>query len=141
MRPIVIKDTNKEKIEKAIKEAEGRATSRTIDYDIVKEVCDDVTKTLNLSGKFLDGTQIEVDYFAEKMPRSYKYAAHSTQFVAKFYSNAWHIIDVKRDYLTNSSYKAIHVILSDSAKEGIMRNYTFMNCYAAANGSHYGFNF
>ena len=141
MKPIVIKDTNKEKINALIKEVEGRATTRIIDFDLIIGVCEGVTKTLDLSKKYLEGTEIIVDYHAQKMPRSYKYTPYSTWFSAKFYSGAWHLMGVYRDHLTESEHKAICVNLSDTAKEGLIKHFSLMDYSTRPCGTRYGFNF
>lgn len=116
--------TNKEKLTAAIKEAEGRATARTV-------TANDITRVLNNIGKGipktkLSGTVVHYDG-AEYFPNAYKYRPESTHWVAENIKGKWYVTDIHRDTCPNRVRWNTSITYSEEAKQAILDNVSFVN--------------
>ena len=99
-KEIIVAESNKDKIEAIIKEAEGKASARTIGYDDITKAIAKVEEELNgIPKKYLEDTVVECDPWAQKLPSAYKYRAESTQFVITFRKGKWRVSNIRRYYL------------------------------------------
>ena len=113
--------TNTEKLAAAIKEAEGRATARTINVEGILNIIDDISKGIPKTK--LHGTTIHYDG-AEHFPNTYKYRPESTHWKAENVKGKWYVTDIYRDACPNRE-KNTRVEYSDEAKERIIENASF----------------
>ena len=109
-----------EKLEKAIKEAEGRATARTLTAEQVCERLYQIDLQFGITKKALEGTEITVNAHAQDFPRAYRYTPESTFFRAVFKRGQWEIYDIYRDTCRNQK---VYAKLPDTAKAEIIAKY------------------
>lgn len=97
MKEIIIKESNKERIESAIREAEGKAKVRTIDYNIIKMMIGKIEKKFNFAlKKEMEGLEVIADFHAHSYPRAYKYGPESTFVRMKYNKCSWRLTDIYR---------------------------------------------
>ena len=119
MKEIIIKESNKERIEAAIKEVEGRATARTIDfYDIIRDI-KNIEGELSIAKKDMIGIIADVDHNAQDFPKAYKYTPESTHYVLTRKTSGWAISHITRRK-TRSSKHTYQLTLTDTAKKAIL---------------------
>ena len=107
--------TNTEKLNKAIKEAEGKATARTTSAkEIVKTL-----ESIRVPKSRLNGTKVFWDG-AEHFPNAYKYRPESTHWVAENVNGRWYVIDICRATCPNRTNRRGEIAYSDDAKAWIL---------------------
>lgn len=94
---MIVKESNKNKIEKMIKEAEGRATTRTITYNNIVIALKCIENKLNIYKKDMVGIIASVDLNAQNFPNAYKYTPKSTHFNVIRKANGWDLRWIERD--------------------------------------------
>ena len=116
--------TNTEKLKAAIKEAEGRATARTVKADDIEYIIGKVSK--GIAKAKLSGTKV---YYsgAEHFPNAYKYRPESTHWTAENINGRWYVIDIFRGICPNRINNTM-VEYSDAAKAAIIDKASFC-CY------------
>lgn len=122
---IVVKESNREKIEQAIKEAEGKATARTIDYTHIEHFIKRIEKRLNIPKKSMRGIVATVDYWADNFPSAYSYTPYSTHFTIEKVSTGWALVDVSRKATRRATQECI-LSLTEEAKEAIIASYEYI---------------
>lgn len=110
-------------ISDAIKEAEGRATVRTIDADDILHRLAQIEDTLHISKKAMQGVVVSVDLHAQTFPNAYKYQPQSTQFVAEFAAGHWSLLHVFRGRCGGPRCE-MRVTLTDEAKAALISRFT-----------------
>lgn len=120
---ITVKESNKEKIDAIINEAEGKATSRCIGSDAVLYIAEVLDKKLLplICKKNLKGTKAQVDYHAQDFAKAYraKGTPRSTWVELEYNGKEWVLTDVKRDS-TASSASAFRITYTEKAKQDIV---------------------
>ena len=109
--------TNEEKLAAAIKEAEGKATARTVTVADIKKILDKVDV---VPKKYMDGTTVRYDG-AQQFPSAYRYRPESTHFSAENVKGKWYVTNIYRDTCPDRLVNT-HVNYSDAAKEKILEN-------------------
>lgn len=85
------------------------------------------TERLNgISSKVLKGSKAVYHASNERLPRSYKYQADSTQIALEHDGKDWFIVDVSRKALRQAAKfrLGIELTLSDTAKEWLLNDLT-----------------
>ena len=118
---IKIHDTNIAKIENAIREAEGRATARTITAGDVFRAIQEIETALNIPKKYTVGITAHIDYNAQVFPRAYKYTPESTHFEIERAAAGWYITSISRDTCGRKRYR---LTLTEDAKKAIIDSKT-----------------
>ena len=121
MKKIIIKEANKENINEVIKQVEGRATARLVDYNNVIHAINLIENQLDIAKKDMIGIVADIDYNAQEFPHAYKYTPESTHVKLERCSSGWALVDIKREYCGKHMIK-IH--LTEDAKQAILSNYT-----------------
>lgn len=116
---MLVKDTNKGKIEAMIKEAEGRARVRTITYKDIANAVNYLENRLEISKKAMLGVRARIDVNAQSFPRGYKYSPESTHFTVIKTATGWDLVDISRDY-TQGPTQQFMLTLTDAAKDAII---------------------
>ncbi len=118
---MLIKESNRARIEQAIKAAEGRATQRTITYDDIVEAIQHLEKKLGIAKKDMLGTYATIDIHAQNFLRAYKYRAESTIFRISRGAAGWDLTDVERYYTARDGH-GYSVHLSPAAEKAILES-------------------
>lgn len=120
---IIVKESNTEKIDAIINEAEGKATSRRISSASVFNIVEELNKRLLalVCKKNLKGTKACVDYHAQDFAKAYraKGTPRSTWVELEYNGKEWVLTDVKRDS-TASSASAFRIEYTEKAKQDIV---------------------
>lgn len=114
MKKINIKSI--EKLAAAIKEAEGRATARTITAENIVYTLD----RIRVPKSRLDGTVVRYDG-GEKFPHAYKWIPESTHWEAENRRGVWYVTNIWRGTCPNST-KSGYITYGESAKAWIIEN-------------------
>lgn len=116
---IVIKVENKDRIEEAIRKVEGRATARTIDFEIILKSIEKIEDHLGIAKKDMTGCEATVDFYADDFPQAYKWTPESTQFHIKKTASGWNLISVYRAKC--GRYKERYFVsLTEEAKKAVL---------------------
>lgn len=118
---IIVNEKNREKIEEAIRKAEGRATARCISYDRIVKTIERIESHLSIPKKYLIGIEASVDYWAQQFPNAYKYAPESTHFCLTRTASGWAVTNIYR-YYTQSPSKAVCLALTEVAKQALIKS-------------------
>lgn len=120
---VIVKESNREKIDAIIAEVEGRAQSRCIRSDAVLYIAEVLDKKLLplICKKNLKGTKACVDYHAQDFAKAYraKGTPRSTWIELEHNGKDWVLTDVKRDS-TASRASAFRIEYTEKAKQDIV---------------------
>jgi hypothetical protein len=119
MKPIVINYKNRERIEKAIAEAQGRATERTINFFTIMSAPLVIKKEYGISMKALEGCVFWCDPNAQDFPNAYKYKAMSTQFRVEVSHGSFKVTAIVRDECFKAG-RHLTARLTEDAKSAIL---------------------
>lgn len=118
---MIIKEANRKKIEAMIKAAEGRATTRTINFASILLSINCIEEELAIPKKHMVGITASVDYNAQNFPNAYKYTPYSTHFTVKRKSSGWDLIAVSRD-ITRRENQRFKLTLTEEAREALIKS-------------------
>ena len=110
--------TNEEKLATAIKEAEGRATARTVTPFDIALTLENVSR--GIPKALLHGTKVEYTG-AQHFPNAYKYRPESTHWRAENIKGKWYVTSIFRSTCPNRNNDT-SVIYSEEAKQRIIEN-------------------
>ena len=120
-KPIIINEHNRNKIEKALDEAQGRCKARLITYEDIlselKAVDEQFSKVC--TKKAFENTEVLIDVNGQVFPKAYKFSAKSTQFRAVYSKGKWRLVYLDRDWCRTYSQRW-NIVLSDTAKQCIL---------------------
>lgn len=122
-----MKITNLKKLDQIIKEAEGRATARTITVDDIVNALEEAEEyLLRLSTKKDSvGTIVFVDVNAQRFPRAYHYTPESTQFTAEVTKSGWKVTKVSR---WTCGTVRMDFLFSEDAKKNMVNHVKQIHC-------------
>lgn len=118
---MLINESNKQKIEDMIKQAEGKATVRTIGYRDIVDGIATLEMSLGIHKKDMIGIVADIDMNAQDFPRAYKYTPTSTHFTVIRKASGWDLKEVFRDTTRRYNHR-FHVNLTDAAKQAIIES-------------------
>lgn len=122
MNPIIINDGNMAKIEAWIKEAEGKATARTIKAQDIADACQYIEKTLGIAKTHMEGVEFSVDIHAQNFPNAYKYRAESTQFEVIRQGGKWRVTNICRYFTRRAGHDYECTFMPETTKDAIIRS-------------------
>lgn len=109
---------NTEKLNIAIKEAEGRATARTITAEQIQYILHEVSE--GITKPRLHGTKVVYDG-AQHFPSAYRHRPDSTHWAAENIKGKWYVTQIWRGTCPNR-LKNTRIDYSEEAKEAILAN-------------------
>lgn len=113
----------REKIDDAIKIAQGKSRERTIEaWDILYDLID-IEKRLSLPKRLLEGVQADIDRNAQDFPSAYGHQAFSTHYRVVYRGGFWRLVDVRRLPCRRSGLSTI-LSLPDAAKDELLYKLT-----------------
>lgn len=118
---ILINEKNADKINAAIKEAEGRASVRTVTFTEVMKSVKHIEMTLGIPKTKMVGIIADVDYHAQNFPNAYKYTPESTHFCMERKNSGWVLIHVSRE-TTRRMTQGYRLTLTETAKAAIIES-------------------
>ena len=115
---------NTTKLAAAIKEAEGKATARTIKETQIVSILHEIEK--GIAKKKMSGTRVHYTG-AEHFPNAYKYRPESTHWIAENINGKWYVVDIYRDTCPNRSSWNTEIIYSETAKQAILEKAMYVS--------------
>ncbi len=106
-----------EPLRKALEEAEGRATARTLTAAKICEILRGIEERCPTK-KALEGTVVRYDG-GEHFPSAYKYTPESTHFTAEYKRGSWRITDIHRGVCPNRLSSGT-IEFSEAAEDAIL---------------------
>lgn len=119
MKPIVINYKNRERIEKALEEVQGRAKERTVNFFSILSAPLIIKEEYGISVKALEGCRFWCDPNAQDFPNSYKYKALSTQFYVEVSHGSFKVTEIVRNECCKSG-RQLTAYLTQDAKDAII---------------------
>lgn len=126
MKPIVIKESNRDRIQSALDQAQERARVRTVSADDVIRSVERIQEILKVSTRKLNGSTAWIDPHAQTFPGAYKGIPESTQFQISATAGTWKLIKIIRGRCKGAT-QGINISLSEEGDEAILSH---------INGSH-----
>ena len=125
MKPIVIKDSNKDRIEQAIEQAQVNARVRTITLnDVLRAVADIEKKLQDVPKVAWEGVRVVVDvHGGERYPNAYRGTPESTQFEVAYTSGTWKLTDVYRMDVVKTKGGYMTIYLPDALQKAIIESF------------------
>ena len=121
---IVVKDSNKERINKIFDEVQARASVRTCSYFDVTYAIKELEKKFNIPKKYLKGVKVFCSPHAQNFPSAYKGYPESTYFRLEHNGTGWKVTRIARYEMYHNGEKHYSVTLTDEAKTAILRKYS-----------------
>lgn len=124
-KAIIINETNRAKIEKALDEVQKRCTARTIDYNGILSEIKAVNEQFSTvcTKKAFENTSVLIDINGQNFPNAYKFSAYSTQFRAAYLKGKWRLMYIGRDFCRSYAQRW-NITLSETAKQCILESYS-----------------
>lgn len=123
---MLVKESNREKIEEMIKKAEGRARARTINYNDMTTALKKIEDRLRIKKKDMIGIRARVDIHAQNFPQAYRYyRPESTHFFVTKKSSGWDLTDVDRDWTRREGHGVVLYLPDETCKAIIQSNSEF----------------
>ena len=123
MNPIIVSEKNRERIVKAINEAEGRSTARCLTYASVLVAIERIEAKLSLPKARMEGVRFHVDTWAQDFPNAYEYTPMSTQFNLTFSRGKWRISDIGRASVQRAGRKCQCIEMPEALKDALLRRF------------------
>lgn len=118
-----IKANDIEKLTVAIKEAEGRATARTITPMTIKYVVGEVERKLGIAKKDMNGVRVHYTG-AQQFPNAYRYSPDSTHFEMANVRGTWYVTKIYRLNCPNRR-KNIEMEIPEDVRKAIVEAISF----------------
>ena len=129
MKEIIINEKNRAKIEAMLDEVQRRCTARTIDWDDIISVINQIERRYNrelrISKKDLEESRFTADCNARTFPNAYKYVPESTHVDFVYRGGKWRLTTICRR-TTNGPRGYVEANLSNAAKEAIVKNNNYI---------------
>lgn len=123
MNPIIVSEKNRERIVKAINEAEGRSTARCLTYASVLVAIERIEARLSLPKARMEGVRFHVDTWAQDFPNAYEFTPMSTQFNLTLSKGKWRISDIGRASVQRAGRKCQCIEMPEALKDALLRRY------------------
>ena len=123
MDSIIVSEKNRERIVKAINEAEGRSTARCLTYAAVLVAIERIEAKLSLPKARMEGVRFHVDTWAHDFPNAYEFTPMSTQFNLTFSKGKWRISDIGRASVQRAGRKCQCIEMPEALKDALLRRF------------------
>ena len=123
MDSIIVSEKNRARINKAIEEAEGRATVRCVTYATVLVAIERIEAKLDLPKTLMEGVSFHVDPRAQDFPNAYEYTPMSTQFNLTLSKGKWRISDIRRASVQRAGRKCQCIEMPEALKNALIMKY------------------
>lgn len=124
---IVIKEENRDRIEKVLNEVQRRTRARELDADMIFCAVNELNRRIIpfVKKKHLKETTACVDMYADNFPMAYRGVPKSTYFRAQYNGKEWVLIEVGRAE-TSRRARAVQIDYTEEAKRDIVERMTIM---------------
>lgn len=115
---IRIEEKNRDKINAAIKEAEGKARERLMDYDmLIKNIQIFERHYAMTTKKHWENMRVVINPHAENFPHAYKYTPYGTVCTIFRTKGKWNLVYVERDYVNGEKNFKVKNMSEETKKE------------------------
>ena len=121
MRPIVIKEENRKRIEDYLAEVQARAQVRCVGYDHIVRACEAIETRLGIPKKYLEGLEYDLDPCARNFPNAYKGIPESTHVVIRRHNNAWQVVSARRGMVRTYGHNCVCTNMPEETEDAIIR--------------------
>ena len=118
---IIIKESNRERLQKALDAVQQRTRTRTISVDNLFEMIITIDYKLDIAETMMIGIIADVDYNAQQFANAYKYVPKSTHVTIAKVASGWALTNVRRDICRGPGSKYI-LTLTDEAKTALVES-------------------
>ena len=125
---IKITENNKEKLENALAQANGKCKERLAHADDLYKAVDRIREKFDIPKSRMEGLKVRIDLNAQSKARAYKYTMYSTFFTVEFSKTDAYLVDCERDY-TEERFPFRVVNFPDSVKEAICEKFNKFGMY------------
>lgn len=125
---IKIIDNNKEKLEEALAQANGKSRERIVHVEDLQKAVGRIREKFDIPKCKMEGLKIRVDLNAQSKARAYKHAMYSTFFTIEFGKTDAYLMDCERDY-TEERFPFRVINFPDSVKESICEKFNKFGMY------------
>lgn len=125
---IKIAENNKEKLESALAQVNGKCRERLAHADDLYKAVDRIREKFDIPKCKMDGLKVRVDLNAQAKPHAYKHAMYSTFFTIEFGKTDAYLVDCERDY-TEERFPFRVINFPDSVKEAICEKFNKFGMY------------
>ena len=120
---IRICEENKDKIQVALDEVQGKSRERTITVDDIICSVKDIEDELRIPKKHMIGVKVVSDQCCQNFPNAYKYTPYSTQFGMERTASGWFLTWVERKP-TKRGGNQYNLTLTEDAKKALVDRFT-----------------
>lgn len=121
MNGIIINEKNRDRINEAIREAEGRATVRLLTYDDLADAVARLERHLGIAKKNMIDITADIDVNCQTFPHAYRYSPESTRAEVVRTSSGWKLVKAYRGETRTYGHE-FEVSLTDTAKKAIIES-------------------
>lgn len=114
---------NRNKLQAALNEAQGKSRERTITVDDIICSTRDVEEELKIPKKYMVGIRVVSDQCCQNFPNAYKYTPYSTQYGMERTASGWFLTWVERRP-TKRAGNQYNLTLTATAEEAIVNRFT-----------------
>ena len=119
---IKITENNKEKLENALAQANGKAQERLAHFEDLGKAIEDIERKFDIPKCRMDGLRIRVDLNCQSVPFAYEHKMLSTQFTLEYGKNAVYLVDCERERVDEHFRYRVEVF-PDGVKDAILAKY------------------
>ena len=123
MKRIRICKENRNKLQAALNETQGKSRERTITVDDIIYSVKDVDETLGIPKKYLTGIKVASDQCCQNFANSYRYTPYSTQYGMERTASGWFLTWVERKP-TKRAGNYYNLELTEAAKMALVDRFT-----------------
>ena len=110
---------NTEKLAAAIKEAEGRATARTVEATEIQYILHEIES--GIAKKKMSGTRVHYTG-SRHFANAYQYKPECTHWIAENINGRWYVTNIYRDTCQKRTTWNTEITYSETAKQAILEN-------------------
>ena len=114
---------NKDKIQAALNEAQGKSRERTITVDDIICSVKDIEDELRIPKKHMIGVKVASDQCCQNFANSYRYTPYSTQYGMERTASGWFLTWVERKP-TKRAGNQYNLELTEAAKKALVDRFT-----------------
>ena len=114
---------NRDKLQAALNEVQGKSRERTITVDDIIYSVKDVEDNLKIAKKAMIGVKVESDQCCQNFPNAYKHTPYSTQYGMERTTGGWFLTWVERRP-TKRAGNQYNLELTEAAKMALVDRFT-----------------
>ena len=119
---IKITENNREKLENALMQVNGKAWERLAHFEDLEKAIGDIERKFDIPKCRMGGLRVRVDLHSQSVPRAYKYKMEYTHLTLDYGKKAVYLVDCERERVDEHFRYRVEVF-PDGVKEAILAKY------------------